>query len=720
MPGNLPIGTVTFLFTDIEGSTRLLQALGADYQDALERHAAIIRKALGDHDGVEVGTEGDAFFAVFESAQRAVMAAVSAQRALAEEHWPGGRRVRVRMGLHTGEGRLGGDSYVGLDVHRAARIGAAGHGGQILLSGASRALVQSALPQGVTLRELGLHRLKDLDDPEDLVEVIIAGLDGVFPAIRTLETPNNLPAEMTSFVGRQREVDSATELLASTRLLTLTGPGGTGKTRLALRIAASMLPKYRDGVFFVDLAPLSDPTLVGPTVAHSLGLSEEPQRPIIELLKEHLASRNVLLLLDNFEHLLGGSAVVSDLLAAAPRLTVLVTSRSTLNLYGEQEFAVPPLALPEPGAHADLARLSQNEAVALFIDRARAAKPAFEITDESAQAVAEICVRLDGLPLAIELAASRIRILGPPEILTRLREHLSVLATGGTNVPIRQRTLRAAIDWSYQLLEPAEQKLFARVAAFGGGCTLEAAEAVCNLSGELGLETFEGIATLVDQSLLRQTADEVESRFGMLETIREYGRDRLEAAGSADQIGHRHLRYFRDLAQMGERQFLGADQARWLDRFEREHDNVRVALRRAVDDHYADDGLQLAAALWRFWYQRGYLREGRAWLSELLGLQPAADPAATAKAHEALGGLAYWLSDAVTAQASYEAAARLSRELGDREAEAGALYNLAFVPVMRRDLDAAVRLFNESLALAREVGRPDLIAKNEHALGAAS
>ena len=294
-----------------------------------------------------------------------------------------------------------------------------------------------------------------------------------------------------------------------------------------------------------------------------------------------------------------------------------------------------------------------------------------------------------------------------------------MLATGSTNVPIRQRTLRGAIDWSYQLLEPAEQTLFARIAVFAGGCTLEAAEAVCNLSGELGLETIDGIATLVDQSLVRRTTDDVESRFGMLETIREYGRDRLEAAGDADRIGHRHLRYFRDLAQVGERHFLGGDQARWLDRFEREHDNVRAALGRAVDDRHADDGLQLAAALWRFWYQRGYLREGRAWLKQLLGLQPAADPVATAKAHEALGGLAYWLSDAVTAEASYEAAARIALELGDREAEAGALYNLAFVPVMRRDLDAAVRLFNESLALAREVGRADLVAKNEHALGVA-
>ncbi|HEX9640255.1 MAG TPA: tetratricopeptide repeat protein, partial [Candidatus Krumholzibacteria bacterium] len=441
--------------------------------------------------------------------------------------------------------------------------------------------------------------------------------------------------------------------------------------------------------------------------------------PIIELLKEHLESRETLLVLDNFEHLLAAGEVVQELLAAAPRLKVLVTSRSRLNLYGEQEFAVPPLALPDPRSHADLARLSQYEAVALFIERARAAKPAFSITKETASAVAEICVRLDGLPLAIELAASRIRILGPTEIQARLQQHLSVLARGGIDVPARQRTLRGTIDWSYQLLNPAEQTLFVRLAIFAGGCTLEAAEAVCNPSGELGPETIDGIAALVDHSLVRQTTDGGESRFGMLETIREYGHDRLAANDGLDTVGRRHLGYFRDLAAIGERHFVGPEQARWLDRFEREHDNVRGALRRAVDERDADDGLQLAAALWRFWYQRGYLREGRAWLQELIGLQPDGASAARAKAYEALGGLAYWLSDAVTAQASYESAVRLYRELGDREAEAAALYNLAFVPVMRRDLDAAVGVFQESLALARELGRADLVARNEHALGVA-
>jgi predicted ATPase len=360
------------------------------------------------------------------------------------------------MGMHTGEGHLGGDSYVGLDVHRAARIAAAGHGGQILLSAASRALVEMTLPNDCSLRDLGTHRLKDLDEPEHLAQLVVGGLEQAFPAIRTLEVPSNLPVEVTSFIGRGREVDEASELLATTRLLTLTGPGGTGKTRLAVRIASGLRPAYVDGVFFVDLAPLTDPELVGPTVARTLGLSEHSQRPIVDLLKEHLAVRHVLLILDNFEHLLAGAQVIPDLLAAAPRLKVLVTSRSTLHLYGEQEYAVPPLASPHSRAPADLDRMSQYEAVALFIDRAHAVKPAFRMTNENAAAVAEICHRLDGLPLAIELTASRLRLLEPGEMLARLEQRLPLLTTGARDLPERQRTLRGAIEWSHGLLDTPE------------------------------------------------------------------------------------------------------------------------------------------------------------------------------------------------------------------------------------------------------------------------
>ena len=718
VPESFPVGTVTFLFTDIEGSTRLLQALGAEYRDVLERHNAIIRRALAEHEGVEVSTEGDAFFASFRSARDAVAAAVSVQRALAAQHWPNGQPVRVRMGMHTGEGRLGGDNYVGLDVHRAARIAAAGHGGQILLSAPTSALLERALPEGVAVRDLGSHRLKDLDQPEHLAELLIDGLDQEFPAVRSVDTPSNLPTELTSFIGRQREVDEASELLRSTRLLTLTGPGGTGKTRLAMRIASDLRSAFGDGVFFVDLAPLADPGLVGPTVARTLGLREQAHRPIIDLLRQHLESRQVLLLLDNFEHVLAAADVVQDLLEAAARLKMLVTTRSSLHLYGEQEFPVPPLALPD-GAVADPAQLSRYEAVALYIERARAAKPAFRITKENAPAVAETCVRLDGLPLAIELAASRVSVLEPGEILVRLNRRLPLLTTGARNLPERQRTLRGAIEWSYELLDGPHKSLFARLSTFAGGCTLEAAEAVCKPEGELGVDTFEAVAALVDQSLVRRTAEAGETRFVMLETIREYGRDALQADGSAAQIGDRHLRYFRDLAQSGERHFLGPDQVSWLDRFEREHDNVRAALRRAVDTDQADDALQLAAALWRFWFQRGYLREGRDWLTQVIGLQPDGVSAARAKALIALGGLTYWLADADATQFAYESAMRIYRELGDHEAEAEAMYNLAFVPVMRADLYGSRQLFEESLALARETGRTDLVAKSQLLLGIA-
>jgi predicted ATPase/class 3 adenylate cyclase len=717
VPENLPLGTVTFLFTDIEGSTQLLQTLGADYRAALERHAAILRQALAEHDGIEVSTEGDALFAAFQSAPNAAGAAVSIQRRLAHEEWPNGHTLRVRIGLHTGEGRLGGDNYIGLDVHRAARIAAAGHGGQILLSAASRVLVESALPVGVTVRDLGTHRLKDIDQPEHLAELIVADLDQEFPAIRTLETPSNLPAELTSFVGRQREVDEASALLASNRLLTLTGPGGTGKTRLALQVAAGMRPAFGDGVFFVPLAPLTDPALVAPTTARSLGLSERPERPMIDLLKDHLEPREILLVLDNFEHLLAAAAVVDELLAAASRLKVLATSRSRLKLYGEQEFAVPPLSLPDPRAAGELDGMSQYEAVALFIQRARSVKPEFRLTNENARAVAEICVRLDGLPLAIELAASRIRLLEPGEILARFEERLPLLIDGAHNVPERQRTLRGAIEWSYGLLDGPQKLLFCRLAIFSGGCTLEAADAVCNPNGELAIDTLDAMADLVDQNLVRRTAQVGETRFGMLETIREYGRERLEADGMTVQFRRRHLTYFRDLAQSGEQHFLGPDQIIWLDRFEREHDNVRAALDGAVDASQADEAMQLAAAVWRFWFQRGYLREGRLWLERLIGLEPDVVSPARAKAFTALGGLTFWLDDADATESAYETALRLYRQLGDREAEAETMYNLAFVPVMRGDFDVSRERFRTSLDMARGIGRHDLVAKSQLPLG---
>ncbi len=406
---DLPTGTVTFLFTDIEGSTRLLQQLGDAYPDLLSEHHRLLRKAVETEGGVAVGSEGDSLFAAFGSAPAAVAAAVGAQRALAEGHWPEGATVRVRMGLHTGEALVRDGTYVGLDVHRAARIAAVGHGGQVLISESTRVLVDQSLPEGVELRDLGRHRLKDLAQPERIFDALIAGLPTQFPPLRSLDaTPNNLPTQMTSFVGRTHEVAEARRLLATTRLLTLTGPGGTGKTRLGLQVAAESIADYPDGVFFVPLGPLDDAEMVAPEIVQALGMREAPNQPPAARLTEYLRDRRLLLVLDNFEQVQAAATLVGELLRAGPGLRAVVTSRSPLHIYGEREYAVPPLGLPAAGAVPDPAELARYESVALFLERASAVNPDFRLTPANAAAVAEICTLLDGLPLAIELAAARI------------------------------------------------------------------------------------------------------------------------------------------------------------------------------------------------------------------------------------------------------------------------------------------------------------------------
>jgi class 3 adenylate cyclase len=421
----LPTGTVTFLFTDIEGSTRLLESLGTGYQPILERHHVLLRDAIASGQGTEISTEGDAFFAVFSSAPSAVAAVTAAQRSLTAEPWPANATVRVRMGLHSGEGVLGGDSYVGLDVHRAARVASAGHGGQVLLSGSTHALAIGNLPSGVVLADLGEHRLKDLSRPEHLWQLSIEGLPSAFPPPKTLEaTPNNLPLQLTSFLGRQREVDEVTALVNANRLITMTGPGGTGKTRLALQVAAEASDRFPDGVYFVALEPITRAELLLPTIAQAVGLVDAGAATV-ERLAEHFGDKSFLLVLDNFEQVDDAAPLVADLLSRAPHLTILATSRSPLRVYGEREFPVPPLGLPDPRNLPDLDRFSQFESVALFVERAVAVRPDFAVDNDNAPAVAEICVRLDGLPLAIELAAARVRVLTPQAILDRLTDRLA-------------------------------------------------------------------------------------------------------------------------------------------------------------------------------------------------------------------------------------------------------------------------------------------------------
>ena len=701
---HLPAGVVTFLFTDIVGSTRLLNELGDRYAAVHHEHAAMIRRAIAAGGGVEVGTEGDSFFAAFPRPAGAIRAAVAAQRSLNDHDWPA--PLLVRMGLHTGEAVLSGGDYLGIDVNRAARIAAAAHGGQVLLSGATRGLVEHDLPGGVGLRDLGEHRLKDIAHPEHLHDLVIDGLPADFPPPRTLEArPNNLPVQLTSFVGREEEIAEVRRLLPGTRLLTLTGAGGTGKTRLALQVAAEVLGEYPDGVCFTDLSPVADRALVPSAVAGALGVPEPPERPILDAVKEHLRDKELLLLVDNFEQVAEAAPVIEELLTAAPKLTVLVTSRVVLSVRGEQEYLVPPLQPPDPEHLPDVPSLQRVEAVRLFTERALAVSPRFAITEGNAPAVATITARLDGLPLAIELAATRTKMLTPEEMLTRLDRRLAMLTSGARTLPERQRTLRDTIAWSHDLLNDTERRLFARLSVFTGGWTLESAEAVCD-PASLGLDPFESLSSLVDQSLVRASeSTDGPPRFTMLETIREFGQEQLRAGDDADEIFGNHAEHFLSLALEAEAHLTGDDQGEWLDRCDREHANIRTALRWAIDAGHADRAQASAAALWRFWQQRGHLAEGRHWFEEILAM-PSGQSATVerAAALTGAGGIAWWQVDHGAARSFYSEALAIERELGDPSRIAEALYNEAFVVGAGDDLESAARLLDESLELFRRAG----------------
>jgi predicted ATPase/class 3 adenylate cyclase len=710
---DLPTGTVTFFFSDIEGSTRLLRELGDGYGAVLKQHGDIVRDAIKRGGGVERGTEGDSFFVAFRTAPQAVGAAVAIQRGLADHPWPRGLQVRVRIGIHTGEGVLNGPDYVGMDVHRAARIAAAASGGQVVISAATQGLVVHALPAGTRLRDLGEHRLKDIIDAEHLYDLVVDGLPAEFPPLRTLDArPNNLPSQLTSFVGRDQQLDELKQLMGSTRLLTLTGAGGTGKTRLALQLAAETLREYSDGAFFVDLAPINDLALVPAVIAHVLEVQEEPGVVILDTLKRHLREKELLLVLDNFEQVAAAGPVVEELLTASARTKVLITSRVVLSLRGEQEYEVPPMALPDLQQPPDLERLKQSGAIRLFVDRAAEVEPRFRLTQENAAAVAAIAVRLDGLPLAIELAASRAKVLAPQQILSRLQGSSSLLSSKSPTLPERQRTLHTAIAWSYDLLAEDERRLFAQVSVFRGGWTLEAAEAITRLDSAK-LDPFEGLSSLRDNSLVRVAVPgQGDSRFSMLETIREFAQDQLEESGELETVRQRHGEYFLSRAIDAESQLTGAEQAQWLDYWDSELDNLRAALRWAVDAQRFELAQEASGALWRFWHQRGHLAEGRRWIDEVLA-EPSVvhRTAARAKALTGAGGIAWWQIDHAAARRYYDEALAIERELGDPSRLGEALYNYGFVLGSAGEIETAIKTFEESLGLFRAAGNQHGVAR---------
>jgi predicted ATPase/class 3 adenylate cyclase len=716
---DLPSGTVTFLFTDIEGSTRLAQAQAEAWPAILERHNRLLREAVEEEGGLQFGSEGDAIFAVFESAPRAVAAAVAAQRALAAEAWPDGVVVRVRMGLHSGEGTLSGEDYAGIDVHRVARITNAGHGGQVLLSAPTRMLTEASLPDGVALRDLGEHRLKDLSRPERMAMLVLDGLPASFPPLRTLDVvPNNLPTQLTTFLGRDRELSDAGRLLESSRLLTLTGPGGTGKTRLSLQLAADASDWFSDGVYFVPLGTIGEPALVLPTIAQALGLPDPGGRPL-ERLGEHLAGKRVLFVLDNFEQVIDAAPDIAELIARLPEAKVLATSRSPLRVYGEQEFPVPPLAIPDLRHLPDLDGISQFASVALFIERAMSVQPGFSVDASNAPAIAEICARLDGLPLAIELAAARVRVLTPQAIMARLGSTLSLLAGGSRDLPERQRTLRGAIDWSHDLLEEPDRVAFARFSVFAGGADVTAVERVVlpdwPAAAGPAPDSLDAVSSLLDKSLLRQEmAVNGEPRFRMLETIREYAAERLAAREPDDATRLRHAEHYLSLAEDASQRLFGPDQGTCLDKLDRDHDNLRGAIGFALDTGRAELAMRLLSAAWRFWQMRGYLPEARDKSERILALPTSKAAAATRlRALDAGGGIAYWQGDMDAARSWYQAERALAAELGDATAEAEATYNQSMTYALTREgaMDAQ-RLSRDALAQFEALG-------NRHGVGRA-
>ena len=702
-------GTVTLVFTDIEGSTQLLERLGDAYATLIADHHRIVDDAATRHGGTRVDAAGDGLFISFPTARGALSAVVEAQRELAAHAWPDGAEVRVRMGIHTGEPLSAGSGYVGIDVHRAARICSAGHGGQILVSQPARSLLGGSLPEDISLRDLGDHRLRGIESAERLYQVVAPGLESDFPPVRSLDTlPNNLPRQLSSFIGREEEIVAAEARLARTTLLTLTGAGGVGKTRLALEIGAHLAASFPDGIWLIELAALTDGELVDDAVATALRVKQRAGTPILDALVEDIGERRVLLILDNCEHLLQSVVAAADkLLHRCPNVKVLATSREALGIPGEALLPVPSMSLPSADRgplNADT--LADSDAVRLFVDRAAGVQPGFSLTAANAEPVAQICRRLDGIPLAVELAAARVRSLPPGQIAARLDDRFRLLTGGSRTALPRHRTLRAAMDWSFDLLSETERAILPRLSVFAGSFSLEAAESVTSDDPIDEHDVLDLLGRLVDRSLLVAEEGSEDARFRMLETIRNYAQERLAESGEAAGRFARHLGWYVDLVDRARPAFFsGPVQPEWVTRLAADHDNLRAALRWAHEDPGgADAELSLASGLWRFWEVRGDLEEGSAWLERALARVGGEVSNRRAIALTGAGVLAAHRGDYARASAFHEASLMLHRELGNPLAIATACNNLASVAIERSDLGRARELYSEAIELTRQGG----------------
>ncbi|HEY5982020.1 MAG TPA: tetratricopeptide repeat protein [Anaerolineales bacterium] len=704
-----PTGTVTFLFTDIENSSIIAQRLPEDWESLRERHNTILRAAIEGNNGYVFNVPGDAFCAAFHTVRDGLKAALRAQRELLAEDW-GEAPVHVRMGIHTGEAQAQAGDYKGyLTLTRAQRVMSAAYGDQILLSNPSAELLRQQLPNDVSLQDMGEHRFKSLLNLERIWQAITPDLPQQFPPLSSLNAiPSNLPPQLTSFVGREKEIADVRELLQTRRLVSLTGSGGTGKTRLALQVAVEVMDSFRDGVWFVELAPLSEPRLVPSTVASTLGIREEQGRPVMATLLNWLRGRRILLVLDNCEHLIQACAELADAaLRADSELHILASGREALGIAGECAYQVPSLESPDPAqiSHIPIRELAHFPAVRLFVERARESLATFELDDSNVLDIIKICRRLDGIPLAIELAAARVKVLNVGQIAQRLDDRFQLLSGGSRTALPRHQTLRSLIDWSYSLLSEPEKALFRRLAVFVGGWTLEAAEEVCPGNGIESFQILDLLARLVDKSLIAADAAHGEARYGMLETVREYAQERLSECEEVDAAHNRHLQYILSLAERAGAALERRDEIVWLRRLDLDQDNLRLALSWALGLRDPEVALRLAGAAEWFWWSRGITREAEEWLRAALSM-PGAEVATKGRA-KALTNMGWYLCLAGEMSAGLgflRESVATSRAIQEEQALAEALTWFGFMNSMRSDPASEWAALEEGLALARKLG----------------
>ena len=694
----LPSGTVTFLFTDIEGSTQLWEKYPETMQAVLAKHDLILKEAIESNYGHIIKTTGDGAHAIFEKAIDAVNATVAAQINL--QALVSNPSIKVRMGLHTGEAELRNGDYYGQALNRTARIMSLAHGGQILLSGITAEVVREHLPTDLFLLDLGEHRLRDLIRPERIFQLSAPDLQKDFPPLKSLGTlPNNLPIQLSSFIGREHQMREASKLLSTTRLLTFIGPGGTGKTRLSLQLAAEHLSDFKDGVWLVELAPLADPAFILSAIASVFNVREVQGVPLVTLMLDYLRAKQILLILDNCEHLVEASAQLADqLLHSCPQLKVIASSREALGIPGEAIFRVPSLSLPDQSPSAE--SLIACEATRLFIERAAKTEPRFQLTDHNAVSIAQICRCLDGIPLAIELAAARVKLFSPEQIAERLDDRFKLLTGGSRTAMPRQQTLRALIDWSYQSLNETEQRALRRLAVFSGGWTFEAAEAVVGES-----DALDGLLGLVNKSLVNVEEQDDQSRYGFLETIRQYAMEKLLESGEAVETRDRHFDYVLHIAEVSEEKMFGAESTEWLDQMEVEHDNLRAAFEWSIAN-YPEKGLKLALALSAFWTSRDYNSEARVLCRVLLARTetlPNLDRE-RAGAYALLGWNSITTGDHKTGRVAAEASVALAKKANDLKTLVRAYSVLALSSIFLGDFTAAQEAVLEGETIARQNG----------------